>query len=88
MQLSPVTSLPGYLRRHELAARYAERTGLDLSGIDWYQVLALWKAAVFCEAIYSRWLAGERPGDTTFAPRLEAGVLELLEQAHALVRGG
>ena len=88
MQLSPVTSLPGYLRRHELAERYAERTGLDLSGIDWYQVLALWKAAVFCEAIYSRWLAGERPGDTTFAPRLEAGVLELLEQAHALVRGG
>ncbi|WP_053383239.1 phosphotransferase family protein [Leucobacter celer] len=85
MQLSPVTALPGYLRRHELAERYATRTGLDLSGIDWYQVLALWKAAVFCEAIYSRWLAGERPGDTTFAPRLETGVLDLLEQAHALV---
>lgn len=87
MQLSPVTAQSGYLRRHELAERYATRTGLDLSGIDWYQVLALWKAAVFCEAIYSRWLAGERPGDTTFAPRLESGVLELLDQAHALILG-
>lgn len=86
MQLSSVTAFPGYLRRHELAERYADRTGLDLSGIDWYQVLALWKAAVFCEAIYSRWLAGERPGDTTFAPFLEAGVLELLDQAHALIQ--
>ncbi|WP_336662303.1 phosphotransferase family protein [Leucobacter sp. USHLN154] len=88
MQLSSVTALPGYLTRNDLAERYAVRTGLDLSAIAWYQVLALWKSAVFCEAIYSRWLAGERPGDTAFAPRLEAGVLELLDQAHGIMRGG
>lgn len=86
MQLSPVTSLPGYLTRAELAERYARSTGLDLSGIGWYQVLALWKAAIFCEAIYTRWLDGERPGDTTFAPLMERGVPELLEQARGIVR--
>ncbi len=42
--------------------------------------LALWKAAIFCEAIYTRWLDGQRPGDE-FGPTLEAGVPRLLEAA-------
>jgi aminoglycoside phosphotransferase (APT) family kinase protein len=32
-------------RRHQLAERYAERSGRDLSALRWYQVLALWQAA-------------------------------------------
>ncbi len=86
MQLSPVTRLPGYLNRSELAERYASASGLDLSNVAWYQVLALWKAAIFCEAIYTRWLGGERPGDTSFAPKMDSGVPELLEQAHEITR--
>ena len=86
MQLSPVTSRPGYLTRGELAERYALKTGLDLSGIGWYETLACWKAAVFCEAIRHRWLDGERPADTSFGPLLERGVPELLEQALASSR--
>ena len=58
-----------------------QRTGLDLAPLPWYEALALWKAAIFCEAIYTRWLRGERPDDTTFAPSLEAGVPRLLDQA-------
>jgi aminoglycoside phosphotransferase (APT) family kinase protein len=81
LELSPVTALPGFLRSHELAARYGDRTGRDLSSLPWYQTLALWKAAIFCEAIYSRWLRGERPDDTTFGPTLEEGVPALLTAA-------
>ncbi|MBO1901552.1 phosphotransferase family protein [Leucobacter weissii] len=81
MQLSPVTRRAGYLTREGLAERYARATSLDLSRLAWYEVLALWKSAIFCEAIYTRWLSGERPGDATFAPLLERGVPELLEQA-------
>ncbi|GAA1701020.1 hypothetical protein GCM10009808_18480 [Microbacterium sediminicola] len=44
------------------------------------EALALWKAAVFCEALYTRWLRGERPGDT-FGPTLETGVPALLDAA-------
>ncbi|MGW1202599.1 phosphotransferase family protein [Streptomyces cyaneofuscatus] len=81
LELTPVTRAPGYLTRHQLAERYRSRTGLDLTPLPWYQTLALWKAAIFCEAIYTRWRRGERPHDTTFGPSLEAGVPRLLERA-------
>jgi len=42
----------GYPARAELAARYAERSGRDLTGLAWYTVAALWKLAVLYE--YSR----------------------------------
>ena len=80
LHLSPVTAGPSFPDAASLADRYAAATGLDLSPLPWYQALALWKAAIFCEAMYTRWLDGERPGDG-FAPRLERGVPELLESA-------
>ena len=43
----------------------------------------MWKAAVFCEAVRTPWLRGERAYDTTFAPFLEEGVPRLLEAAGA-----
>jgi aminoglycoside phosphotransferase (APT) family kinase protein len=81
LDLSPVTRLPGHLESHKLAERYGARTDLDLTPLPWYQTLALWKAAIFSEAIYTRWLKGERPHDKTFAPTLEAGVPTLLAEA-------
>jgi aminoglycoside phosphotransferase (APT) family kinase protein len=86
LHLSPVTTRIGYLTSRELAADYAAHTGLDLSALPWYQTLALWKAAIFCEAIYARWLKGERPHDTTFAPGLAAGVPALLAAAEQRAR--
>lgn len=81
LELTPVTREPGHLTRRELAERYRSRTGYDLTPLPWYQTLALWKGAVFCEAIHTRWLRGERPGDTVFGPSLAAGVPRLLEAA-------
>ena len=40
---------PGYPTRKELADRYAERTGADLTGLEWYMAFALWKLAVLYE---------------------------------------
>jgi aminoglycoside phosphotransferase (APT) family kinase protein len=48
---SPVTALPGFPSRAELADRYATASGRDLDRLGWFQALALWKASVFCEAI-------------------------------------
>ncbi|WP_052745728.1 phosphotransferase family protein [Allosalinactinospora lopnorensis] len=81
LHLSTATRRPGYLTGRQLAEHYAERTGRDLSALPWYQTLALRKAAIFCEAIYTRWLNGERPHDRSFAPTLEHGVPALLEAA-------
>ena len=86
LELTSVTHEPGYLNREQLVARYRERMGLNLDALPWYQTLALWKASVFCEAIYTRWLRGERPNDTGFGRSLEAGVPRLLEAARLSMR--
>jgi aminoglycoside phosphotransferase (APT) family kinase protein len=86
LELTPVTRREGYPTRMELADRYGAATGLDLSELRWYQALALWKAAVFCEAIYTRWLNGERPGDQ-FAPTLAEGVPALVAESATLIEG-
>src|SRR5215216_1171220 len=56
--LSAATRRPGFLSREELTARYEERTGRSVSALNWYQALALWKAAVFMEGNYKRFTMG------------------------------
>lgn len=88
LELSPVTKQPGFPTAGDLAERYAARTGFDLEPLPWYQTLASWKGAIFCEAIYTRWLHGERPHDHHFGPSLEEGVPRLLERARDYARLG
>ena len=84
LDLSPITRLEGFPSRVDLVHFYCQSSSLDVTALPWYQTLALWKAAIFCEAMYTRWLDGERPHDTTFAPTLVEGVPILLrEAAHA-----
>jgi aminoglycoside phosphotransferase (APT) family kinase protein len=79
LDLSPVTGAAGFPSRVQLANRYAERSGRELSTLPWYEALALWKAAVFCEAIYGRYRAGER--DDPWSASLADGVPRLVEAA-------
>jgi aminoglycoside phosphotransferase (APT) family kinase protein len=81
--LAPVTDRPGFPSRDELVARYAERTGRDVSRLRWYEAFALWKASVFCEAIYGRYVRGER--DDPWAGALCDGVPRLLDVARTYV---
>jgi aminoglycoside phosphotransferase (APT) family kinase protein len=83
---SPVTAMPGFPSRDELVGRYAERSGRDLGPLAWFQALALWKAAVFCEAIYGRYIRGELAAEDTNAARFEQGVPLLAETALGLVQ--
>lgn len=52
------TFAPGSLTRRELAARYGERTGRDVSGMLFYYCFALFKTAVVAQQIYARFKAG------------------------------
>jgi len=88
MELTSVTREPGFPSRDELVERYREGTGLQLAALPWYETLALWKAAIFCEAIYTRWLDGERPDDTTFGPMLAEGIPAMLEVAKSFAGVG
>jgi aminoglycoside phosphotransferase (APT) family kinase protein len=78
---SPVTALSGFPSRAELAARYVERSGRSVESLPWFEGLALWKAAVFCEAIYGRYLRGELGAEDERAARFEQGVPYLAEAA-------
>jgi aminoglycoside phosphotransferase (APT) family kinase protein len=56
---------PGYPRRIELIDRYAERTGTDVSGVNWYATLAMYKLAALYE--YSRRRFESGVGDPYYA---------------------
>lgn len=78
---SPVTAEPGFPTRAELVARYVERTGRDVEPLGWFEALALWKAAVFCEAIYGRYIRGELGAEDTRAAVFEHAVPLLAQTA-------
>ncbi len=82
---SPVTAEPGFPSRTELAGRYAERSGRDLDRLPWFEALALWKASVFCEAIYGRFMRGELGAEDTRAAVFEHAVPLLASTALELV---
>jgi aminoglycoside phosphotransferase (APT) family kinase protein len=52
------TSAPGFWNRPQLAERYAEVSGRDLSQLDFYVAFAFWKLACIIEGVYSRYLGG------------------------------
>ncbi len=78
---SPVTALDGFPSRAELVERYVAGSGRDVEPLAWFEGLALWKAAVFCEAIYGRYVRGELGAEDARAARFEQGVPYLAEAA-------
>jgi aminoglycoside phosphotransferase (APT) family kinase protein len=73
------TALPGTLTRQELVARYAEKTGRDVSGVLFYYCFGLYKIAVILQQIYARYVRGHTR-DERFA-RLNERVAALGRQA-------
>ena len=78
-----MTALAGFPSRRDLVERYSARSRRDIEPLAWFEALALWKAAVFCEAIYGRFLRGELGPEDTRAARFEQGVPYLAESAAA-----
>ena len=58
-----VTAAPGFMRRAELVAEYSRASGRDVTSVDFYEVLALYKLAVISEGAYGRWRAGQTAGE-------------------------
>lgn len=48
----------GFWNRHDLARRYGEVSGRDLSQLDIYVAFAFWKLACILEGVYARYLGG------------------------------
>jgi len=84
----PATMAPGFPTRDEIRDRYAQRSGRDLSQLDFYVALGYWKLAIILEGVYARYTAGQYgkadPGVEQFARLVE----RLAEAADEAERGG
>jgi aminoglycoside phosphotransferase (APT) family kinase protein len=75
---SPPTSVPGFWTRDQMIERYVERSGRDLSDLDFYVTFASWKLACILDGVHARYLSGamgeSRPnfGLDSFVRRIDA----------------
>jgi len=83
--LSAATRRSGFLTRAELTARYEERSGRSVSALNWYQALALWKAAVFMEGNFKRFQMGN--SDDQYLALFDEGVPALARKAREVALG-
>jgi aminoglycoside phosphotransferase (APT) family kinase protein len=49
----------GLPTRAEVVERYAERSGLDVGDVRWYEAFACWKTAVVLQQLHTRFVRGE-----------------------------
>lgn len=78
-----VTSLPGFWPRKQFAARYAELTGRDVSGIGYYIAFGHFKLAIVLEGIHARFLQRQTVGEGF--EREGQAVPALIERAHQML---
>jgi aminoglycoside phosphotransferase (APT) family kinase protein len=81
-----ITSLPGFFSRAALAARYAELTGRDISGIGYYMAFGCFKLAVVLEGIHARFLQRKTFGEGF--EREGPAVPVLIARAHQMLDAG
>ncbi|MBT4494876.1 MAG: phosphotransferase family protein [Gammaproteobacteria bacterium] len=57
------TAVPGFPTRTQMAARYADRTGRDISRLDYYYGFNRWKTACIVHGVYARYMEGKKSSD-------------------------
>jgi aminoglycoside phosphotransferase (APT) family kinase protein len=57
------TAPPGFPSRTQLAQRYAQNTGRDLSKLNFYIGFNRWKTAAIVHGVYARYLEGKKSTD-------------------------
>ncbi len=81
------TVLEGFPTRAEVASRYADRTGLDLTPLPWYAAFAAFKLAVVCAGIVARVRGGAMVGpgfdgiEERIGPLVEIGRATLADRS-------
>ena len=80
-----VTRIEGVVSRRTLANRWAERTGIDISQLNFYLGFAFWRLAAIVEGAYVLYTQGKV--DTDYARGLEYDVPTLLAEARRATEG-
>lgn len=80
------TPAGGFLSWNEVVDLYAERTGRDVSGVDYYVAFSCWRLAVISEGVYARYLHGAMGDQGLDLAPMKAGTENLAERALDAVR--
>lgn len=76
------TSIGGFASRDEMVARYEERTGFEVTNINYYRAFQNWRLAAIIEGVLARYLKGvmgDEPTDTdAYTDQVEALANEAL----------
>jgi aminoglycoside phosphotransferase (APT) family kinase protein len=78
-EVNGITRLEGFLRREDLVAAYERASGRAVDDVRYYEVLALWKSAIFMEGNFRRAQLGL--SDDPYLKGFGDGVLELAARA-------
>jgi aminoglycoside phosphotransferase (APT) family kinase protein len=58
-----ISAEAGFLPRDDVVERYAQKSGRDVSQLDFYEALAAYKLAIILEGIHARFLMGKTVGE-------------------------
>src|SRR5579863_8531260 len=75
------TTLPGFPSRAQMREWYAERSGRDLSRLDFYVAFGYWKLACILQGVYARYVGGAAAGDRSSVDGFAHSVVTLAEAA-------
>ncbi len=79
------TSPPGFPPRTALARRYADRTGRDLSRLDYYVGFNRWKTAAIVHGVYARYMEGKKSAEGVDLDEMRSRIDGALTQAEEAV---
>jgi aminoglycoside phosphotransferase (APT) family kinase protein len=77
----PPTTTGQFGSRDDVLDRYADRTGFDLSDVDYYRAFQHWRMAVLAEGVKKRYDTGQMASDDVDHAHLERRVVDLVELA-------
>jgi aminoglycoside phosphotransferase (APT) family kinase protein len=76
--ITPATVEPGFPKRADLAALYAQITGRDISKLDYFVALGFWKLAIIAEGVLARFAAGQYGEDVSDVVDRSRATIDLL----------
>ncbi|MCK9250379.1 MAG: phosphotransferase family protein [Solirubrobacteraceae bacterium] len=75
-RISTAPLADGFPSRDEVVARYADASGLDLSGLPFYRALGAWKLAIILQGVVRRFR--ETPGNANVDPESLDPIIDVL----------
>lgn len=77
----PPTLAGGFPTRDEVVGRYAERTGFDVTAVEYYRAFQHWKVAALAEGVKRRYESGDMADTEVDFDHLNQRVLDLVTLA-------